>query len=150
MAKDKRTLDVIPKITSSSEGAEQKIDNISVQSGDKVYKIIISPVNEFTEDDKNVIKAICHKHKNIYMSGYPHSRKTRKKLSAEGRRFVKTDSPKICITYLISDTEDGRLKIENVVSEQEKVLDRFPEEKLTVIIQNWQQDVVDDILATFG
>lgn len=153
MAKQRKKLDIVPKTTSSIQNQEPKISALSIVSGDTINdcKIIITPTERFTEEEQRQIQMICHKHKNLLLSGYSHGRKTRKQIANDGYKYLRADTPGVCLTYLLkTDDESGKIEIKTLVSNEAKVLDRYPEEKLLVIIQNWQQNVSDDILAIFA
>ena len=96
--------------------------------------------------DREKIMAICHEQKNLYMEGYPHGRVKRQKLAKAGIIYKKwKDCPGVTICYLPKTTKDG-LEITALPSAEKGRNER----ELNLIAQNWQQDVIDAIVAEFN
>ncbi len=100
-------------------------------------------------DKIDTIMDICHRFKHIYKDGYPYGRKTRKK---RGERLEKwSKCPGICFTYLVTnDTRGHNLEIVVLVSDEEKLLERYTKEEIENYKQMYTQDVADAISKEFN
>ena len=96
-------------------------------------------------EDREKIMAICHQKKNLYMEGYPHGHQKRQKLAKAGIIYKKwEDSPRVVICYLPKMIENG-LEITALPSSAKENTTA----ELRLIAQQWQQDVIDALIAEF-
>ena len=113
--------------------------------------IIEIETKSLTDNEKERILAICHKHKHLYLDGYPHGKKTRHELRKKGgikyEKWIGT--PQVCITYLLMPTDIGFI-IESIIGNLDETSNIYTQRELFLFMQNWQQDVVEDIISEFN
>lgn len=111
--------------------------------------VITLSIANLTNESKETILNICHKHKHLFLDGYPHGQKTRRKLKKQGGiTYTKwTGSPEIDIVYYLNESND-LVNIVSIIGNQQEAREKYTNKELGLFLQNWQQYVIDDILAT--
>ncbi len=104
--------------------------------------------SRLSNEEKEFVLNICHKHKHMYLDGYPHGKKTRRKLRKQGGiEYDKwADSPEIDIVYYLSQ-KDERTEIIAIIGNLTDHAKRYTERELELFLQNWQQSVIEEISA---
>lgn len=108
--------------------------------------VIVVKNIEIDQGIGEIIRDVCHKNKHLYLDGYPHGHRARKKFAGMGVYFDKwEETPKICITYWFQrpDKEStNEIEIHAVVSNTHK----YAPKEVAHFLAKWQQDVVDGLL----
>lgn len=112
--------------------------------------VIKLDAENITNEEKEKLLTILHKHKHLFLDGFPHGKKTRRELKKKaGIVYEKwKDSPEVCITYYLTSTNDG-LEIVSMIGNLDDAAKKYTQTELFHFMQLWQQDVIDEITAEF-
>lgn len=115
------------------------IKKVFVNSGDDNAIIIDGNLSDVTKEE---ILDICSRWKNMFLFGYPHHAEKRKLSAQAGIIYKKwADSPKVCISYIPQQLENGDLSIKLLFSNTTKQSDQ----EIVYLISLFQQHVVEEI-----
>ena len=109
--------------------------------------IIIDGTDKNNQARENIL-GVCHKYKHLYLDGYPHGKKTRRRLyDKAGIVYQKwEESPKICIMYrLVPDESAGKILIKAFIANLEETSSKYTKRELSLFLQQWQQSVADEV-----
>lgn len=97
-------------------------------------------------DQKKVQRVMdaCHKHKHLFMEGYPCGRKTRKKMGGRMKKWP--DYPGICFTYLVTAGKNDTLTVRVLVSSVEDLLTKYTRGEIGYYVQMYLQGVAEEII----
>ena len=117
------------------------VKKVYVENGNDNAIIIDGNLSTITREE---ILDICSRWKNMFLFGYPHHSKKRKLSAKAGIIYEEwKDSPKVCISYIPSQLENGGLSIKLLFSNTSPRL--HSEEEITYLISLFQQNVIEEI-----
>lgn len=93
---------------------------------------------------KEEILDICSRWKNMFLFGYPHHAKKRRMSAKAGIIYDEwLDSPRVCISYIPKQLENGNLSIKLLFSNTSPR--KHSEKEIIYLISLFQQKVIEEI-----
>lgn len=117
------------------------VKKVYVNNGDDNAIVIDGDLSVVVREE---ILDICSRWKNMFLFGYPHHAKKRK-ISAEAGIVYDEwkDSPRVCISYIPSQLENGDLSIKLLFSNTSA--SPHSDQEINYLISLFQQHVIEEI-----